>query len=136
MIITIIAFLTIILGIIFAIQGNKTYSINLETAGAYAITLGIIGVITCICVIIPSHSALDAKIQQAKYEYESLEKIAKVIDSDYEDVSKIEAIEKITQWNMKVYSARYWSENKWTNWFWDKRYVDSLEYIELEGDMQ
>ena len=53
-------------------------------------------------------------------------------NSDYEDASKAAVIQRVYEWNKKVYNAKYWSSNPLTNWFWNKKYVDSLEYIELE----
>ena len=32
----------------------------------------------------------------------------------------------------EVYDEKYWGNNIWTNWFFNQKVVDSLEYINLE----
>lgn len=77
-------------------------------------------------------SGVNIEIQNKKIEYEGLIKRYEIANSDYEDMSKSDVIKDITEWNRDVSSAKYWSSNLWTNWFWSKKYVDSLQYIELE----
>ena len=46
--------------------------------------------------------------------------------------SKANVIQKVYEWNVEVYDEKYWGNNIWTNWFFNKKVVDSLEYINLE----
>ena len=104
--------------------------------------IGGIGIILCIVGISATlisgtfigcaNIGIDRDIYTAKLEYDAIAKQVECINSDYEDVSKAAVIQRVYEWNKKVYNAKYWSNNPLTNWFWNKKYVDSLEYIELE----
>ena len=102
--------------------------------------IGYIGIILCIAGIsttlisgtIIGCANIGVDIYNAKLEYDAIAKQVECINSDYEDVSKAAVIQRVYEWNKKVYNAKYWSNNPLTNWFWNKKYVDSLEYIELE----
>lgn len=98
----------------------------------FGIIIGGSASIAFLIIIILAHVNVDKKIHDADMQYKSLVKQVECIDSDYEDVSKASVIENVYEWNNDVYDAKYWSENKWTNWFWNKEYVDSLKYIEME----
>ena len=103
--------------------------------------IGAIGMILCIAGISASlisgtiigcaNIGIDRDIYTAKLEYDAIVKQVECINSNYEDVSKAAVIQRVYEWNQKVYNAKYWSSNPLTNWFWNKKYVDSLEYIEL-----
>lgn len=100
-----------------------------------------IGVFVCsavmmcisIGIIIKVHCASRNDIHNAAIERECIVKQIECITSDYEDASKVEVIRSISEWNKKVHTAYYWANNLWTNWFWDKNYVDSLQYIEMDN---
>ena len=102
----------------------------------------VIGIILCVAGIVVTLTSgtvigcanigVDRDIYTAKLEYDAIVKQVECINSDYEDVSKAAVIQRVYEWNKKVYNAKYWSSNPLTNWFWNKKYVDSLEYIELE----
>ena len=104
--------------------------------------IGVIGIILCIVginatlisgtIIGCANIGIDRDIYTDKLEYDAIAKQVECINSDYEDVSKAAVIQRVYEWNKKVYNAKYWSNNPLTNWFWNKKYVDSLEYIELE----
>lgn len=137
MIITLIGTGLIIFGLIgMYIWSNNTYSYEVEEiVDGISITCFIVGVIMtllCIPLIIITHCTAKKDIYDAQLERECIVKQLEVIHSDYEDVSKSTVIQNAYDWNRKVYNAEYWSSNPWTNWFWDKEYVDSLEYIEMK----
>lgn len=137
MILTLIGIGLIVLGIIFYyIYSKVALSFNisflLEATSAISLVIGICITIILGIIIILTHSCIDNDIYTSKLTYESLIDRIEYIDSDYEDVSKSEVIKDIYEWNKSVHSAKYWSSNPWTNWFWSQKYVDSLEYIELE----
>ena len=107
-----------------------------ESLGTIAITFVVVGMIVSIIMIIvciSSHVTADKDIQLDKIEYEGLINRLEIINSDYEDVSKSDVIKDITEWNKHVYITKHWGNSKWTNWFFSKKYVDSLQYIEY-GD--
>lgn len=93
--------------------------------------IGIIWLMVCIMFIIITHCTIRNNISNDQYEREAIEKQVEYLSSNNEDVSKTTVIQKTYDWNKKVYNAQYWSNNIWTNWFWSKKYVDSLKYIEL-----
>ena len=74
----------------------------------------------------------DKDIYEYSLKRESIVKQVECISSDYEDVSKATVIANVYDWNKEVYNAKYWASNPWTSWFWSQKFVDSLEYIELE----
>lgn len=108
-------------------KDNLTFGVSV-----FGIIIGGSASIAFLIIIILAHVNVDKKIHDADMQYKSLVKQVECIDSDYEDVSKASVIENVYEWNNDVYDAKYWSENKWTNWFWNKEYVDSLKYIEME----
>lgn len=137
MIITLIGIGLLFLAIICLVCCEKClFSYNVDEFMSY------IGIILCIAgisatlisgtIIGCANISVDSDIYTAKLEYDAIVKQAECINSDYEDVSKAEVIQRVYEWNRKVYTAKYWSSNPLTNWFWNKKYVDSLEYIELE----
>ena len=137
MIITLIAFGILVLGIISMVACTKdlfSYKINAaaEFIGSICIVIGFLFTIICLSVIIISHCGIDHQIYQKQLERKSIVKQIECIDSDYEDVSKADVIQKVYDWNSYVHNAKYWSGNPWTSWFNSKRLTDSLKYIELE----
>lgn len=85
-------------------------------------------------VCISSHVTADRNIQLDKIEYEGIINRLEIINSDYEDVSKSDVIRDVVEWNKHVYLTKHWGNSKWTNWFYSKKYVDSLQYIEYDMD--
>ena len=96
-------------------------------------TLGSITILICLTVILCSHIDVDYDIHKAQLERDSIIKQLEYIDAEYENVSKVEIIQKVYEWNQKVYSEKHGSENLWINWFYSKKYADSLEYIEFNN---
>lgn len=137
MIITLIGIGLVVLGITcLFISAKRLLScdmyLSLDAGGAVSLIIGfVITLVTVICIIV-SHTGVYNDIYNSKLTYESLIDRIEYIDSDYEDVSKSEVIKDVYEWNKSVHNAKYWSSNPWANWFWSQKYVDSLEYIELE----
>ena len=138
MIITLIAISLLIITIAgFAIL-NKTYisDIVFDIVGFITTLSGILGGITifiCLTFILCSHIDVDYDIHNAQLERDSIIKQLEYIDAEYENVSKVEIIQKVYEWNQKVYREKRGSENLWINWFYSKKYADSLEYIEFDN---
>ena len=131
MIITLIAISLIII----AIAGFLSNNVDDIVCCIVALS-GVFGGITiCVCLllILGSHFDVDYDIHKAQLERDSIIKQLEYIDAEYENVSKVEIIQKVYEWNQKVYSEKRGSENLWINWFYSKKYADSLEYIEFNN---
>lgn len=138
MIITLIAISLIIIAIAGVLILDKTHFSDIVDDIVCFITVlsGVLGSITiCVCLllILGSHFDVDYDIHKAQLERDSIIKQLEYIDAEYENVSKVEIIQKIYEWNQKVYSEKRGSENLWINWFYSKKYADSLEYIEFNN---
>ena len=138
MIITLIAISLIIIAIAGFLILNKTYFSDIVDdivcfITALSGTLGSITILICLTVILYSHIDVDYNIHKAQLERDSIIKQLEYIDAEYENVSKVEIIQKVYEWNQKVYSEKHGSENLWINWFYSKKYADSLEYIEFNN---
>ena len=86
----------------------------------------------CLTLILGSHVNVDFNIYNAQLKRDTIIKQIECVDTEYEDTSKIEVINRVYEWNQKVYKQKYYSESPWTNWLFNKEYADSLEYIELK----
>ena len=138
MIITLIAISLLIIaiaGFLILNKMNMSYIVDEIVCFITALsgTLGSITIFICLMVIICSHIDVDYDIHKAQLERESIIKQLEYIDSEYENVSKVEIIQKVYEWNQKVYREKRGSENLWINWFYSKKYADSLEYIEFNN---
>lgn len=136
MIITLIAISLIIIAIAGFLILDKTYFSDIVDDIVCCITalsgvFGGVAIFICLILILGSHFDVDYDIHNAQLERDSIIKQLEYIDAEYENVSKVEIIQKIYEWNQKVYSEKRGSENLWINWFYSKKYADSLEYIEL-----
>lgn len=137
MIWTLIGFIILAIGIFSAYINRQLLYFDWKEdltfdVSVFGIIIGGLASIAFLIIIILAHTNVNKKIHDADMQYKSLVKQVECIDSDYEDVSKASVIENVYEWNKNVYDAKYWSENKWTNWFYNKDYVDSLKYIEME----
>ena len=138
MIITLIAISLIIIAIAGFLILNKTHISDIVfcIVGCITTLSGILGCITifiCLTFILCYHIDVDYDIHNAQLERDSIIKQLEYIDAEYENVSKVEIIQKVYEWNQKVYREKRGSENLWINWFYSKKYADSLEYIEFDN---
>lgn len=128
--------ITIVLIISFFVIGiNRRRFKSVDFCIAILITLSILSVFSIIltsCVFLSEHIGTENEIQMRQIRYESLCKRLEIIKSDYEDVSKSEVIKDIAEWNQEVCDYKYWTDNIWTNWLFNKKIADSLEYIDLD----
>lgn len=102
------------------------------TIGVIGIWCGTAIIIVCLIGIICSHVTVNKDIHDAEMKRESIIRQLDAVNSDYEDVSRAKVIQKVYDWNQEVYDNKYWTDSKWTNWLYSKKYADSLEYIDLE----
>ena len=132
MIITLIAISLIIIAIVgFLILDKPYFSDIVDCITALSGVFGSVAICICLLFILGSHFDVDYDIHKAQLERDSIIKQLEYIDAEYENVSKVEIIQKVYEWNQKVYREKRGSENLWINWFYSKKYADSLEYIEL-----
>jgi hypothetical protein len=97
------------------------------------IILSGVGVILALFMIVISHCAIDKTITEYQMKHDSIVKEVEALEQDTDEkVSRVTVIKDVQEWNGAVYSQKYWSESPWTNWFYSKEVVDSLEYIEME----
>ena len=86
----------------------------------------------CVLVIMLAHVRQDYRIQETDLQRENIElQLKNAMDSN-DTLAQNKAIDKASEWNIRVFKAKTYSENLWVNWFYDKEYVDGLEYIEVE----
>lgn len=133
MLFTLITIVLIISLIVIAI--NRRHFKNIDFYLAISITLSILSIFSIIltgCVFLSEHVGTEREIRMRQIRYESLCKRLEIIKSDYEDVSKSEVIKDIAEWNQEVYDYKYWTDNIWTSWLFNKKIADSLEYIDLD----
>ena len=86
----------------------------------------------CLIDYFSENTFVDKNIQKKQIEYEYLIKQIEELDNDNEDVSSIKVIQKVSEWNQDVFTYKYGQKNPWTNIFYNKRYANSLRYIDLE----
>lgn len=138
MIITLIGIallIVVIIGFLILNKLNLPYYID-DNIGFVLAMLAVAGTfITFICLtlILDSHVNVDFNIYNAQLKRDTIIKQIECVDTEYEDTSKIEVINRAYEWNQKVYKQKYYSESPWTNWLFNKKYADALEYIELEN---
>lgn len=131
MIWTLITIALIIIGIVLLVVDDVCNDL-LFGLGATSLMAGVFIGFIIGAIAISNHTAVDKSIYEAEMQYESITKQLQMIDSEYEDVSKAEVIQKVYDWNTNVYKSKYWTESPWTNWLCSKKYSDSLKYIEME----
>ena len=88
--------------------------------------------ILCLIDCFSENIFIDRNIQKKQIEYECLIKQIEELDNDNEDVSSFEVIQKVFEWNQDVFAYKYGQKNPWTNIFYNKRYANSLKYIDLD----
>lgn len=121
----------IVIGICMIIYSNSSYNDLVGCIGIFIGTLGFVCLIICIILLIVGHCAVDNRIVERKIEHDGIVKQIELLKKEDGSISSNVVIDKVSEWNRDVRYCKYWSNNIWTNWFFDKRYVDSLEYIEI-----
>ena len=132
MILTIIAVVTAIIGIV-VLNRSEYEGIAYGFGLLFAVGGGLIAFIMAVCIIC-AHVGVDAQIEENRIEYESLCERQEIVESEYEDVSKSDVIKDIAEWNKKVYITKHWAYNPWTNWFYSKRVADDMKMIERRAN--
>lgn len=100
------------------------------TAGLSMMWLGGLTVsIMAIAIFVVQCVGVDPNVQRNNMQYEALVAECEVIDTEYEDISKTDVIQRVFEWNQNAYSYKYWMSNPWTSWFYNKRVGESLKHI-------
>lgn len=126
----ILTIITLAVAIVGALLFYHAISDIMDTVGLLLFVCGVIIGFTMLCIIIIAHVGVDAQIEENRIEYESLCQRYEIVASEYEDVSKLDVIKDIAEWNKKVYSTKHWAYNPWTNWFYSKRIADDMKMID------
>ena len=129
MILTIIIMIVTAVGVILLRKDKYEEGVIFGLGLLFTVSGGIIAFIMAIFIVC-AHVGVDAQIEENRIEYESLCQRYEIITSEYEDVSKSDAIKDIAEWNKNAYSEKYWAYNPWTCWFYSKRVADELKMIE------
>lgn len=137
MIITLIGLGILIIGIVLTILDEKTdifghFYDGIELLGGMFIIIGTLVSMGCILIILLKGVGENKVINKNKMKYESLQRRIEIVNSEYEDVSRSDLIKDINEWNEEVYNQKYWTESLWTNWFFNQKIADELEYINFE----
>ena len=84
-----------------------------------------------------SHISAEEIIVKNQIEYESIIDEVHAVDSNNEDVSKVQVIKDVKEWNQDVHSSKYWASNPWTNWCYSQKVVNDMKYIKIpEWDIE
>ena len=100
----------------------------------------LVGVVGLLCVgvfILCSHIGVNQQIAHNRIEYEAIVAEIKAANTNNEDVSKVQVIEDVKEWNQDVHSSKYWASSPWTNWYYSQKVVNAMKYIEIpEWDIE
>lgn len=133
MLFTLITIVLIISFIVTVINRRRFKSVDFYIGIFVGLSiLSLFSMLLTSCVFLSEHIGTEREVRMRQIRYESLCKRLEVIKSDYEDVSKSEVIKDIAEWNQEVYDYKYWTDNIWTSWLFNKKIADSLEYIDLD----
>lgn len=111
-----------------------SYSRRDDITAVLSIFIIVFGIISIVCILTAFFICLgtDKQIYENELKRESIVKQLEAVNSNYEDVSKVDVIEQVYDYNADVHNEKYWASNIWTNWFYNQEVVDALEYIEME----
>ena len=130
MIITMIFVVLLVVGIILKLLKINP---NFDDVIYICIMIGMMGSIACLIIILGTHSDTQNYINKAKLEYDGLVAQVECIKHNYSNISKEDVIKKVVNWNDEVDSQKENLQNPWISWFYDKKYIDSLEHIDIES---
>lgn len=99
---------------------------DLSSLGIALVIVSATATLVCPVVIGKAHSNVNKKIYEAKIERELIVSQMKGKETEWC------VIEKAVEWNDDVSAKKSLGNSLFTNWFFSKEYVDSLEYIEVE----
>lgn len=122
----------LMIGIVFCVISNKTYSELLMVIGIFAAVVGFTVMFACGTISICKHARAEKDIHKAEIEYQCILEQLKIDDKENRDALRAYVIDNVSEWNQKVYSEKHRADSPWTSWMFSKKYADSLKYISLE----
>ena len=130
MLLTLMFVACLVIGILFVVfgDGHRTSIFVTQVSSVYIGTFGLLCVGTA---ILCSHIGVNQQIAHNRIEYESIIAEIQAVNTDTEDVSKVQVIKDVKEWNQDVHSSKYLASNLWTNWFYSQKVVNAMEYIEI-----
>lgn len=137
MIIILILVALFLIGALLSAIGWNTYGGISDSIAAIGTALLIFFGIILICCVLPiaiwhSDGIEDKEIELNRMRYESLLKEKELAESStHDDIGRITVTKDIVAWNQEVYKQKRAVERKWINWFYSKRVVDELKYIDM-----
>lgn len=130
MIITMIFVVLLVVCIILKLLEIDKYFDDVTFVG---IVVSAVSSLTCLLIILLSHADTQNNINKSKFEYNGLVTQVECIKHNYLNISKTDVIKQVVDWNDNVRIKKEGLKNPWISWFYDKEYVDSLEYIDIES---
>ena len=106
------------------------YDVNFHSS--VLVFLSGIALIIMVLIICFANVGTSELIYKAQMNRSSIVKRLEIANSEYEDISKSDVYKEAYDWNRDVHSEKYWASNPWTSWFYNQRYADALQYIDLE----
>lgn len=122
----------LMIGIVFCVISNKTYSELLMGIGIIAAVVGFTVMFAFGTISICNHACAEKDIHKAEIEYQCILEQLKIDDKENRDTLRAYVIDNVSEWNQKVYSEKHRADSPWTSWMFSKKYADSLKYISLE----
>lgn len=130
MLLTLIFAACLVIGILFVVFRNS-YRISIFITQVSFVSIGFFGLLCVGMVILCSHVGVNNQITHNRIEYEAIVAEIQAVNTDNEDVSKLQVIKDVKEWNQDVQNSKYLASNPWTNWFYSQKVVNAMEYIEI-----
>ena len=123
----------ILISIFLIIFGVIGFSLFENEATALLTGLGVIGFLVSIFMIIGNHIMCHS--QQIKWENRYNGLIYKQENIDKLNITGLELVNEIVEYNNDYDSFVYWSNNPWTNWLYAKDEIKNVNRINFEGEL-
>lgn len=130
MLLTLISAACLVIGILFVVFGDR-YRTSIAMAQVSFVLSGTFGLLCVGTIILGSHIGVNQQIAHNRIEYESIIAEIQAVNTDTEDVSKVQVIKDVKEWNQDVQNNKYWASNLWTSWCYSQKVVNAMEYIEI-----
>lgn len=130
MLLTLISAACLVIGILFVVFGDS-YRLSILVTQVSFVFIGAFGLLCVGTCILCTHVGVNQQIAHNRIEYEAIVAEIQAVNTDNEDVSKVQVIKDVKEWNQDVQNNKYWASNLWTNWFYSQKVVNSVEYIEI-----
>lgn len=130
----------LIIGLVLTVGGalankalwNKQTRLCTDVAYISSFFCGIVLLVCSLLCLLASRVGIDQKIYEAKLKRESIVEEIEALGRQENSPMTATVIQDVRDWNIEVSNVRYWAENPWTNIFWSTRYVDAMEYIDMD----